>query len=103
MDIIIHNHYQYDDSKLLEKLSLILKQLNKMNTELEALTAEVEESKGIMLSAKTLIEGIAQKLEEAGTDKVKLTELKESLNAGSEELAAAILANPLPGETPTPE
>lgn len=74
-----------------------------MNPELEALTAEVEESKGIMLSAKTLIEGIAQKLEEAGTDKVKLAELKESLNTGSEELAAAILANPLPGETPTPE
>lgn len=73
-----------------------------MNPELEALAAEVEESKGIMISAKTLIEGIAQKLEEAGTDKVKLTELKDSLNSGSEELAAAIAANPLPGEVVTP-
>lgn len=76
--------------------------LKKMANEIEDLTAEVEETKGIMASAKVLIEGFAAALAAAGTDPAKLAELKSSLDSGSSELAAAITANPLPGENPTP-
>lgn len=69
-----------------------------MAQELENLTTEVAETKGIMASAKVLIEGFAAALAAAGTDPVKLKALKDDLNAGSEDLAAAIAANPLPGE-----
>jgi len=71
--------------------------------DLSGLTAEVEETKGIMQSAKALIEGFAAALAAAGTDPVKLKELQDNLNTGSEELAAAVAANPLPGETTAPE
>lgn len=72
-----------------------------MANEIEDLTAEVEETKGIMASAKVLIEGFAEALRKAGSDPVKLKELQTSLDEGSTDLAAAISANPLPGENPT--
>lgn len=74
-----------------------------MPNEIQDLETEVSETNGIMASAKALIEGFAAALEAAGTDKVKLTALKESLNTESEGLAAAIAANPLPGEVVNPE
>lgn len=76
-----------------------------MANEIEDLTAEVAETKGIMQSAKVLIEGFAAALAAAGTDPVKLAELRTSLDAGSTELQDAIIANPLPGEIvpPPPE
>jgi chromosome segregation ATPase len=97
--------YHSNDHELQEikkQYKSIIKILNKMANEIEDLTAEVSETKGIMLSAKTLIEGFAAALEAAGTDKVKLKALKDDLNAGSEDLAAALTANPLPGEVVTP-
>lgn len=75
---------------------------NKMANELDDLTTEVEETKGIMASAKVLIEGFAAALAAAGTDPAKLAALKTSLDTGSTDLANAIAANPLPGENPTP-
>lgn len=104
-----------DDKKLgeiLEGINILNTKIDKMANELDDLTTEVQETKGIMQSAKVLIEGFAKKLEEAGTDKAKLTALKNDLNTGSEDLAAALAANPLPGENippaeetsaPTPE
>ncbi len=88
-----------DDKETKELLKLINFKLDKMANELDDLKNEVEETKGIMQSAKVLIEGFAAALEAAGTDKTKLTELKNSLNEGSEGLAAAISANPLPEDT----
>ena len=73
-----------------------------MANELDDLTTEVTETKGIMSSAKVLIEGFAAALSAAGTDPAKLAALLGELNTGSDELAAAIAANPLPGEIITP-
>lgn len=73
-----------------------------MANELDDLTTEVEETKGIMNSAIVLIKGFAAALAAAGTDPVKLAALKTSLDTGSSELAAAIAENPLPGENPVP-
>ena len=81
-------------------ISLI--KLTKMANEVDDLTTEVAETKGIMKSAKTLIEGFAAALAAAGTDPAKLAALRSDLSSGSDELAAAISANPLPGEVVTP-
>lgn len=67
-----------------------------MAGELEALAAEVSETNGIIASAITLIEGIAAKLAEAGTDPAKLAALTADLNTSSEALAAAVAANTPP-------
>lgn len=79
-----------------------LLKINKMADEIVDLTTEVAETKGIMASAKVLIEGFAAALAAAGTDPAKLKALREDLDAGSTELAGAIAANPLPGENPEP-
>lgn len=84
------------------KLDLIIKNQTNMANELDDLTTEVQETKGIMASAKVLIEGFADALAKAGTDPVKLKALRDDLNTGSEDLAAGIAANPLPGEVVTP-
>lgn len=83
-------------------LLFIYFKLKKMANELEDLTTEVAETKGIMASAKVLIEGFAAALAAAGTDPVKLAALKADLDSGSTELADAIANNPLPGEVVTP-
>lgn len=75
-----------------------LLKIKKMGKELDDLATEVSETKGIMSSAKVLIEGFAAALAAAGTDPTKLAALRSDLNAGSEDLAAGIAANPLPGE-----
>lgn len=74
-----------------------------MANEVEDLTTEVAETRGVMSSAKVLIEGFSAALTAAGTDRTKLAALKADLDAGSTELATAIAANPLPGEVVTPE
>lgn len=100
--IDIHIHNSIDAEEILSKQNLIIQNLQAMANEIENLTAEVAETKGIMASAKTLIEGFADALEAAGTDKAKLDALREDLSTGSDQLAAAITNNPLPTE-PTPE
>lgn len=100
--IEVHNHNHIDTAEILSLLNIIKLQNTKMANEIEDLTSEVSETKGIMQSAKTLIEGFASALAAAGTDKVKLAQLKSDLDAGSTELASAIAANPLPGEVVTP-
>lgn len=64
-----------------------------MANELLNLEAEVTETNEVMASAIVLIEGLAAKLDEAGTDPVKLAALKDSLDANSTALAAAVAAN----------
>lgn len=73
-----------------------------MGQELDDLTAEVTETKGIMASAKVLIEGFSVKLGEAiaAGNPEALVALKGELDSSSSELAAAIAANPLPVEAP---
>jgi hypothetical protein len=86
--------------KILGVLGVIRQEEKKMSVELEELTAEVTETKGIEESAVVLIQGIAAALAAAGSDPVKLKALRDDLKVSTDALAAAIAANPLPA-TPT--
>lgn len=70
--------------------------------ELEVLTREVSETKTVMGSAVTLLQGLKERLDAAGTDKVKLAELSADLDTNTNALAAAVAAN-TPAETPPVE
>lgn len=63
--------------------------------ELDDLTAEVNDTDGVIQSAIVLIQGLAAKIAAAGTDPVALKALTDSLNSNKTALAAAIAANPL--------
>lgn len=60
---------------------------------LDAITAEVERTKGVAESAVVLIKALADKIEQAGTDPAKLEALTAELRASSDSLAAAVDAN----------
>lgn len=55
--------------------------------------AEVERTKEIDQSVKTLLEGVAQRIEDAGVDQTALTNLTADLRASNDDLAAAVVAN----------
>lgn len=63
--------------------------------ELDDLTAEVNDTDGVIQSAIVLIQGLAAKISAAGTDPVALKALTDSLNSNKSALAAAIAANPV--------
>lgn len=86
----LENNMFYLYKRLSHKLE---KGFNEMANELLNLEAEVTETNEVMASAIVLIEGLAAKLDEAGTDPVKLAALKDSLDANSTALAAAVAAN----------
>lgn len=86
----LENNMFYLYKRLSHKLE---KGLKEMANELLNLEAEVNESNEVMASAIILIEGIAAKLAEAGTDVVKLDALRASLDTSSTALAAAVAAN----------
>jgi hypothetical protein len=64
-----------------------------MSVELDDLTAQVTANTDQIASAITLINGIAGRIEAAGTDPVKLKALTAELRAKDDELAAAVAAN----------
>jgi small-conductance mechanosensitive channel len=103
--IHIHHHGHSKDEDVLHNVFTLTKSIHtktvNIMADLQALTQEVSETRTVMESAKTLILGLKQKLDEAGTDPVKLEELRQSLDQGGNDLAAAIEANtPAEGETP---
>lgn len=86
-------------------LAIVLnRRIKNMAGELERLTTEVAETRGVVASAIALIKGFKQALDEAiaANDPAALTALSDSLDAGQQELAQAIAENPLPGEPPPP-
>lgn len=60
---------------------------------LDELTVEVSEVTEVVASAITLIEGLKDKLDAAGTDPVKLKALSDQLHEQRKALAAAVAAN----------
>lgn len=102
INVNLHIHHHGADS---EQLTRIENKLIIMANELETLTTEVSETKTVMASAVTLLQGLKQKLDEAGTDATKLAALSAELDSSTNDLAAAITANtPAATETPaTPE
>lgn len=67
---------------------------------LDNLQKEVENNKAVTASAVALIQGIAGKLAEAGTDATKLAALQVELHNSSDALAAAVTANTPASNTP---
>jgi len=61
--------------------------------DLTKLEQEVSENKTVMQSAVTLLQGLKQKLDEAGTDAVKLKQLSDELDSNTNALAEAVSAN----------
>lgn len=71
----------------------IKKELVRMSTELDDLTAKVAANTDVIESAITLIQGIKAKLDAAGTDPVALKNLSNSLASEDQKLADAVAAN----------
>jgi hypothetical protein len=90
--IDLHVHSSNDAGQL----AVILSTLEALMANLDALTAQVTETDGVIASAVTLIEGISAALKAAGTDPAKLAELQSQLKTNSDALAAAVAANPVP-------
>lgn len=97
VDLYIHHRQDNRLDEALNLLRLLTAQGVKMSKELDALTAEVEETKTIEQSAITLIQGLAEQIAAAKDDPAAILALSESLKAQSDALAAAISAN-----TPAP-
>ena len=74
-------------------LLLINKKQNKVMTDLTVLQDEVRENKEVIDSAITLLKGLKERLDQAGTDPAKLKELSDSLDASTNALARAVAEN----------
>ena len=71
-----------------------------MSAQLDKLTTEVSETKTVVASAVTLIEGLAQQIRDLKDDPVALEALATELDATTNALAAAVAANTPPVEPP---
>lgn len=65
----------------------------RMSVAMDNITREVAETKTAIDSAIVLINGIADRIREAGVDAVKLEALSAELDAKANELGAAVVAN----------
>lgn len=82
---------QYNE--IISKLNQILAKENTMSQQLDDLQTKVAANGTVILSAITLIRGIKQQLDAAGTDPVALKALSDQLDSQDTALAAAIVEN----------
>lgn len=94
------NIYINDGEIICSSIKKIERLLIEMNTKLDALAAQVKANSDVIDSAVLLINGIAQKITEAGVDQVKLDALVADLNTHDATLAAAVAANTPVAPTP---
>lgn len=66
---------------------------NRIMAAIDDLIAEVEETKTVTKSVLALIQGLKDRLEEAGTDPAKLQAVIDDLDAQNKALADAVAAN----------
>jgi hypothetical protein len=92
--------FRFKQKSVHKKLDLILERLQKMSTQLDALTAAVNAEATVEASAVTLIQGLAAEvaavsaqLAAAGTDTTALDALTAKIKASSDALSAAVAAN----------
>ncbi len=84
------------ESKLNEILALlktVVSQEKTIMADLTALEAEVKKNTDVETSAVVLIQGLADQLAAAGTDPIKLEELRVKLSDSADALGAAVAAN----------
>lgn len=81
-------------------LSEVINKLNSIMADLTQLIQDVQNNASVIESAITLLQGLKEKLDAAGTDATKLAELSASLESQTNSLAAAIAANTPADATP---
>ncbi len=96
----LHVHLELSD-RAMQKLDTILAQGVSMSAALDKITGEVTETKSIIESAVTLINGLAQQIRDLSEDPAALNALADDLDASSKSLADAVAAN-TPAAPPTP-
>ena len=79
--------------QILGKLNIIEEGEQKTMAVLDDLKTQVQQNTSVEGSALTLIQGLAQQLQAAGTDPTALNALKDQLNTSATALAAAVAAN----------
>lgn len=82
------------------KLNLINKKENIEMADLTKLTSDVAANRSAVDSAVTLLKGLKDALDAAGTDPVALAALSASLETETSDLAAAVVANTPVAPTP---
>lgn len=94
MEIHVHVHLSEDPDRVFLKISDALTRMEeRMSKQLDDLKAAVEKTLEVEASAVTLIRGLAQQIQDAGTDQNKLNELRDGLLAKAAELGSAVAAN----------
>jgi TolA-binding protein len=89
--------------EILAQLQELSRRITNMSGTLADLQAQVTQNTSVIESAKTLIQGLAQKLANAGTDPAALDALRTELATSDAALAAAVAANtPAAPVPPTP-
>lgn len=82
---------------VLLKLDRAEREMGRMSAELDALKTQVERNTSVTQSAVTLINGLAEQIEDLKDDPAELTRLAADLKAQGDSLAAAVTQN-----TPAP-
>lgn len=107
-DIKLQVELVYDE-KVVRLLDQIDKKLNRILTnqgevmaDLSALQAEVSENGDAVASAVSLLGSLSQAIKDAGTDPEALAELTSQLDANTNALAEAVVANTPPHATQLP-
>lgn len=87
---------------ILRRANLLLRESYIMATSLDEITAEVQQTTDAQASAVLLLQDLKSRLDAAGTDPVALKALSDALDASTNALAAAVVANTPadPGEPP---
>ncbi len=92
IDVHLFVHQESSESAT-QKLDTLIAQGEIMSAALTKITNEVSETKGIIQSAVTLINGLAGQIRDLKDDPAALDALADSLDADSSALAAAVAAN----------
>lgn len=94
----------FRDPELAAQIATLIDNQELIMAILDDLRASVALDTGVTQSAITLLQGLAAKLEAAGTDEAALAEIRDELNHNTEALANAVSANtpaaPAPTEPP---
>lgn len=109
MEITVHVHHHLhledaDPERLYRRIVDAMNQMEaRMSKQLDDLAAAVEKVNQVEASAVTLIRGLAQQIQDAGTDANKLNDLRDSLLSRAAELGDAVAANTPASPTPPAE
>ena len=79
--------------KLTQKIDLLTERIKEMSAALDTLKVQVERNTQVDQSAITLIQGIAQQLQELKDDPAAIEALSNELQASADALSAAVSAN----------